>query len=46
MIDVIMLVASAALLFIFSVSTKRINRIEGAIMLALFATYYTVILVA
>ena len=46
MIDVVMLVASAALLFIFSVSTKRINRIEGAMMLALFATYYTVILVA
>jgi len=46
MIDVVMLVASAALLFIFSVLTKRINRIEGAMMLALFATYYTVILVA
>lgn len=45
MIDVVMLVASAALLFIFSVSTKRINRVEGVMMLALFATYYTVILI-
>lgn len=46
MLDVIMLVASAALLFVFSVSTKRINRVEGAMMLALFATYYTIILIA
>lgn len=46
MIDVGMLVASAVLLFIFSVSTKRINRIEGAMMLVLFATYYAVILIA
>lgn len=45
MLDVIMLVASAALLFVFSVSTKRINRVEGAMMLALFATYYTIILI-
>ena len=46
MLDVVMLVASAALLFVFSVSTKRINRVEGAMMLALFATYYTIILIA
>lgn len=46
MLDVVMLVVSAALLFVFSVSTKRINRIEGAMMLALFVTYYTVILIA
>ncbi len=46
MLDVVMLVVSAALLFIFSVLTKRINRIEGAMMLALFATYYTIILIA
>lgn len=45
-VDVIMLVASAVLLFIFSLSTKRITRLEGAMMLALFAAYYTVVLVA
>ena len=45
MIDVVMLVASAVLLFVFSLTTKRITRIEGAMMLALFASYYTVVLV-
>lgn len=45
MLDVIMLVASAALLFIFSVTTRRINRIEGVMMLALFAVYYTIIVI-
>lgn len=45
MLDIVMLVVSAVLLFVFSVSTKRINRVEGAMMLALFATYYTVILI-
>lgn len=45
-VDVIMLVASAVLLFIFSLSTKRITRLEGAMMLALFVAYYTVVLVA
>lgn len=46
MLDIVMLVASAVLLFIFSVSTRRINRIEGVMMLALFCAYYGVILVA
>lgn len=46
MIDLVMLVASAVLLFIFSISTRRINRIEGAMMIALFAAYYTYIIVA
>lgn len=45
MIDLVMLVASAVLLFIFSISTRRINRIEGAMMIALFAAYYTYIVV-
>lgn len=44
MLDIVMLVASAVLLFIFSVSTRRINRTEGVMMLALFAAYYGVIL--
>lgn len=46
MIDIVMLAASSALLFIFAVSTRRINRIEGALMIALFATYYTYIVLA
>lgn len=44
MIDLIMLVASAVLLFIFSVTTKKINRAEGALMLVAFCAYYGVIL--
>lgn len=44
MLDIIMLVASAAMLWIFAVSTRKINRIEGAIMLASFAVYYSVIM--
>ncbi len=44
MIDIIMLVASSVLLFIFSVTTRRINRIEGVMMLVLFCAYYGVIL--
>lgn len=44
-LDLAMLVVSAVLLFIFSASTKRINRIEGIAMLALFAAYYSIILI-
>ena len=44
MLDIIMLVASAAMLFIFAASTKKINRVEGIIMLATFAVYYGVIM--
>lgn len=44
MLDIIMLVASAAMLWIFAVSTRKINRVEGAIMLASFAVYYGVIM--
>lgn len=43
-LDIIMLVASAAMLFIFAASTKKINRVEGIIMLATFAVYYGVIM--
>lgn len=42
-LDLIMLVASAALLFVFSVSKRRINRREGIIMLLVFTAYYTVL---
>lgn len=44
MLDIIMLVGSAALLFIFSATTKRINRVEGFLMLLAFCAYYGVIL--
>ena len=46
MLDVLMLVVSAALLFIFSATTRRVSRVEGAMMLALFAAYYAVIIIA
>lgn len=45
MLDIIMLVASAALVFIFAATTKRITRVEGIAMLALFAVYYGVIII-
>lgn len=46
MIDIIMLVASAVLLFIFAATKRRISRAEGAIMLTCFVVYYSVILIA
>lgn len=46
MVDIVMLVASAVLLFIFAVSTKRITRTEGIMMLVLFAAYYGVVMIA
>lgn len=46
MLDTIMLVASAALLFVFAASTRKINRVEGAIMLVLFVAYYSVVLIS
>ena len=45
-IDLIMLVASSALLFVFSATTKRINRTEGIMMLLLFVAYYSVVLIS
>lgn len=46
MVDIVMLVASAVLLFFFAASTRRINRTEGLLMITLFAVYYGYILVA
>ena len=45
-IDLVALVGSAALLFIFSVTNHKINRIEGGLMLLMFATYYTLVFIA
>lgn len=43
--DLIFFILSAAMLFAFSLSKKKINRFEGALMLATFAIYYTVVFV-
>lgn len=45
MLDIIMLVASAAILLIFASTGRKISRSEGAIMLATFAIYYGVIMI-
>lgn len=42
-LDLIMLVSSAVLLFIFSITQHKISRAEGLIMLLAFVGYYTVI---
>ncbi len=44
MLDIFMLVASAVLLFVFALSSRKITRTEGAIMLVAFAVYYTAII--
>ena len=41
--DLVMLVGSSALLFFFSVTNHKINRVEGALMLAAFSAYYTMV---
>lgn len=46
MLDIIMLIGSAVLLFVFSVSTRRISRVEGFLMLIAFFAYYGVVLIA
>ncbi len=46
-LDLVMLILSALLLYIFSKTSKqKISRIEGAAMLAVFAVYYTLVFVA
>lgn len=44
MLDIVMLVASAVALFIFSLTTRKISRAEGAIMVASFVAYYAAII--
>lgn len=46
MIDIIMLVVSAAIMSIFATTRHKITRIEGIIMLVLFAAYYSYICLA
>lgn len=46
-LDLVMLILSALLLYIFSKTSKqKISRVEGAAMLAVFAVYYTLVFVA
>ena len=42
-LDLVMLVSSAILLFVFSITQHKISRAEGLIMLLAFAGYYTAI---
>jgi cation:H+ antiporter len=43
-LDLIMLVFSAVILFIFATTQKKITRREGALMLITFIAYYAIIL--
>ena len=45
MIDLYMLIASAFILFVFSLTKRKITRAEGAVMLMAFIAYYTLIFV-
>ena len=45
MLDLAMLIGSAVLLFIFSVTNHKISRVEGAAMLLAFTAYYVAIFV-
>ncbi len=42
-LDLVALVGSATLLFVFSVTNHKINRFEGAMMLTIFAAYYATV---
>ena len=44
-IDLVMLVSSTLLLYLFSRSNRIISRLEGILMLIIFATYYTLVFV-
>ena len=44
-IDLLFFILSATMLFVFSISKRKINRLEGLIMLFAFALYYTVVFV-
>ena len=44
-IDLIMLIGSAFILFVFAETKRTINRWEGALMLMIFAIYYTLVFI-
>ena len=45
-IDLVALVGSASLLFIFSVTSHKITRFEGRMMLLMFVTYYSLVILS
>ena len=45
MVDIVMLIGSAFLLFVFSETYKKITKIEGTLMLIAFFVYYTLVFV-
>lgn len=45
MIDLIMLIGSSIILFLFAATKKTINRLEGSLMLLAFALYYIFVFV-
>lgn len=45
MIDLVMLVVSSVVLFIFAKTTRRITRLEGAVMLLLFVIYFAYLMI-
>lgn len=45
-IDLIMLIVSSLLLFIFATTHRKVTKFEGIIMLTLFTIYYTLVFVA
>ena len=44
-IDLLMLVTSAVILYIFSKTSKKVDRFEGILMLSIFAIYYVLVFV-
>ena len=44
-VDLVVLISSALLLFIFSVTRHEVNRIEGGLMLVLFTVYYVAVFI-
>ena len=45
MMDLVMLIISSLLIFIFATTDRKITKLEGGIMLVLFAVYYTLVFV-
>ena len=45
MLDLIMLIVSSLLIFIFATTHRKVTRVEGTILLMIFAIYYTLVFV-
>ena len=43
MIDIVMLIGSAAILMLVAMRGRKITRVEGALMLLIFLAYYSFI---